>query len=133
MGNRAVITTAPYSEDNIGIYVHWNGGQESVEGFLNAARELEYRDPTSDLEYGMARLTQIIGMFLGGTTSVGIGICKTLDTDNGDNGVWLITEGWRLEHLHSKIKPLGAAGLEKAAAITAKIIAKVKATDGVEE
>jgi len=44
MGNRAVITTAPYSTSNVGIYVHWNGGRASVEGFLKACRELGYRN-----------------------------------------------------------------------------------------
>ena len=31
MGNRAVITTR--SKD-IGVYLHWNGGRDSVEAFL---------------------------------------------------------------------------------------------------
>ena len=33
MGNRAVITTRKDLKD-IGIYLHWNGGRDSVEGFL---------------------------------------------------------------------------------------------------
>lgn len=31
MGNRAVITT---TDQRIGIYLHWNGGKDSVEAFL---------------------------------------------------------------------------------------------------
>ena len=34
MGNRAVIASATEKEKGIGIYVHWNGGVESVEAFL---------------------------------------------------------------------------------------------------
>ena len=32
MGNRAVITT---EKKDLGIYLHWNGGRDSVEAFLN--------------------------------------------------------------------------------------------------
>ncbi len=98
MGNRAVITAAPFNKNNIGVYVHWNGGQESVEGFLAACRQLGYRDPTSDTSYGMARLAQAIGLFFGAEDdcSVGVDICDRLDCDNGDNGVWLIGPDWTL-------------------------------------
>lgn len=96
MGNRAVITTAPYSESNVGIYVHWNGGRASIEGFLKAARELQYRDPSYDPSYALARLTQAIGIFFGGESSVGIGVVSQLDADNGDNGTYVIGEGWEI-------------------------------------
>lgn len=98
MGNRAVITTAPYSDNNLGIYVHWNGGRESVEGFLRACKALGYRSPPNDPAYGMARLAQAIGLFFGAadSTSLGIGRCDELDTDNGDNGVYLIADNWRI-------------------------------------
>lgn len=98
MGNRAVITTAPFDEKNVGIYVHWNGGQESIEGFLAACKELGYRDPTGDTSYGLARLTQAIGLFFGAEDdcSVEIGRCDQLDCDNGDNGVWLLGPDWTI-------------------------------------
>lgn len=95
MGNRAVITTAPFNKSNIGVYVHWNGGQESIEGFLAACKQLGYRDPTGDTSYGMARLTQAIGLFFGAESdcSVGVDICDRLDCDNG---VWLTGPDWTL-------------------------------------
>ena len=35
MGNRAVITTAnEWAHGGIGVYLHWNGGLDSVEAFL---------------------------------------------------------------------------------------------------
>jgi hypothetical protein len=36
MGNRAVITT---EQKRIGVYLHWNGGLDSVEGFLTYCKE----------------------------------------------------------------------------------------------
>lgn len=93
MGNRAVITTHPYSEDNVGIYVHWNGGRASIEGFLKAAEELGFRGFPDD--YGIARLTQIISTYFNiDGLSVGVGLNKNLDT-MGDNGVYLV-EGWKI-------------------------------------
>lgn len=90
MGNRAVITT---KEKKIGIYLHWNGGRDSVEAFLTYCNIKGYRDLTSDKTYGMARLVQVIANFFGGSTSIGIGSYSELDTDNGDNGVYIV-EGW---------------------------------------
>lgn len=40
-------------------------------------------------------MCQVVGNFFGGTTSVGIGLYDNLDTDNGDNGVYVI-EDWKI-------------------------------------
>ena len=96
MGNRAVITVAPYAETNVGIYLHWNGGRESVEAFLDAAKALGMRSPASDASYAMARLVQIIGNYFGGSTSLGIGLCSELDCDNSDNGTYVIGDDWQI-------------------------------------
>jgi hypothetical protein len=96
MGNRAVITLAPFGLDNMGIYVHWNGGPESIAGFLQAAKALGMRPPKSDPSYAMARLTQVIANYFGGSTSVGIGKVRDLDYDNGDNGTYLIGGDWEI-------------------------------------
>lgn len=127
MGNRAVITTAPYDDNNVGIYVHWNGGKASVEGFLKAARELGYRSPGSDRSYALAGLAGLVWSFLGTDgLSVGIDLCKRLDTDNGDNGVYLIGPGWEIVGRRNS-----GYGEEvdqaKTDQIAADIIAKVKA------
>ena len=100
MGNRAVIafqeenwnTVQP---DSVGIYLHWNGGPDSVTAFLDAAKQLGVRPD----DYGVARLCQIIGNWFGGTLSLGIGKCRTLDTDNGDNGTYVVDfkqYGWTI-------------------------------------
>lgn len=91
MGNRAVITT---KDKKIGVYLHWNGGRDSVEAFLKYCELKGYRTPDSDC-YGWARLCQVIGNFFGGSTSIGIDQYNRLDTDNGDNGVYII-EGWEI-------------------------------------
>lgn len=95
MGNRAVITTKRNFDTNgVGVYLHWNGGKDSVEGFLRYCKLKGYPSPEND-NYGWARLCQVIGNFLGGTTSVGIDTINHLDCDNGDNGVYII-ENWEI-------------------------------------
>ena len=91
MGNRAVITTR---NKDLGVYLHWNGGRDSVEAFLKYCELQGFRCPEVD-DYGWARLCQIIGNFFGGTTSIGIDKYNKLDTDNGDNGVYII-EDWKI-------------------------------------
>ena len=98
MGNRAVIAFKTKDHGKHGknqspaIYLHWNGGRDSVEAFLRAGERLGIRgnDPT----YCMARLTQIIGNYLGGTLSLGVG-CYGNFGDPGDNGVYWINN-WKI-------------------------------------
>ena len=93
MGNRAVITN---EEKKIGIYLHYNGGRDSVEAFLLYCKLKGVRDLYDDPQYGFARMCQIIGNFFGGTTSIGIGLYEELDTDNYDNGVYVIDKNWNI-------------------------------------
>lgn len=93
MGNRAVITTRNnFRSNGIGVYLHWNGGRDSVEAFLKYMKLRRFRAPDSD-NYGWARLCQVIGNYLGGTLSIGIDRVDYLDMDNWDNGTYII-EGW---------------------------------------
>ena len=91
MGNRAVITT---KDKKIGIYLHWNGGRDSVEAFLEYCRLQNFRCPEVD-NYGWARFCQIVSNFFGGTSSIGVGRYDELYRDNGDNGVYII-ENWHI-------------------------------------
>ena len=96
MGNRATITTAPFHEDKAAIYIHWNGGRDSIEGFLKAAKALDYRGPGFDRSYALAGLAGLIWSYLGTDgLSVGVDLCKHLDTE-GDNGVYLIDGDWEI-------------------------------------
>lgn len=95
MGNRAVITTEENFKNNgVGVYLHWNGGRDSVEAFLKYCELKGYRTPDSDC-YGWARLVQVISNFFGGSLSVGIDTIDHLDCDNFDNGTYLI-KGWEI-------------------------------------
>ena len=86
MGNRAVIQ---FTDTDLGIYLHWNGGRNSVEAFLALAKEAQIR--TTDTSYRMSRLCQIIGNALGGTESLGIDLVSNLDCDNCDNGTYIVS------------------------------------------
>lgn len=95
MGNRAVITTR---KRDLGLYLHWNGGRDSVEAFLRYCELRGFRCPEQD-DYGWARLCQVVANFMGGNgLSVGI-LPYTTDEHmvayGDDNGVYVI-EGWRI-------------------------------------
>lgn len=95
MGNRAVITTKEnFENDGVGVYLHWNGGRDSVEAFLKYCEMKKYRAPDEDC-YGWARLCQVIGNFFGGGLSIGIDKVSNLDCGNWDNGTYII-EGWKI-------------------------------------
>lgn len=94
MGNRAVITTR---EAKVGVYLHWNGGRDSVEAFLKYCELQQYRAPSYD-NYGWARLCQVIGNFFGGGLSIGIDAWDSLEqmcSAGSDNGVYII-DGWKI-------------------------------------
>lgn len=85
MGNRAAIAFSDKKTDT-GIYLHWNGGVESILGFLKAAEILGIGGAYED--YYKARFTQMIGNFFGGTSS--IGLQKVEEIDGSDNGTFYL-------------------------------------------
>ena len=94
MGNRAVITTRKDLK-GIGVYLHWNGGRDSVEGFLTYCKIKGYRPPEHD-NYGWAYLCTTIGNFFGQSgLSLGIDVASKLDCDNWDNGTYIIKD-WKI-------------------------------------
>lgn len=94
MGNRAIITTKnEYENNGFGVYLHWNGGRDSVEGFLTYCRLKGYRCE-NDPGYCLARLTQVICNSFGGSLSVGIVPARCGAGD--DNGVYLIGDNWHI-------------------------------------
>ena len=96
MGNRAVITTRENFDNNgVGVYLHWQGGKNSVKAFLKYCEMRKFRTPDED-NYGWARLTQVIANFMGADgLSVGIDTLDHLDCDNWDNGTYII-KGWKV-------------------------------------
>lgn len=118
MGNRAVVTFANCKDieqwvdpkgdgeklrgycvehpNKVGVYLHWNGGRSSIEGFCEACRRLKFRGPASD-SYGVARFVQVVANFFGnGGLSVGVDTLERSDTDNYDNGVYVVDDNWNI-------------------------------------
>ena len=91
MGNRAVIRT---TENDLGVYLHWNGGIERIQAYLDFCKASQYRAPENDC-YGWAYLCQVICNSFGNGLSVGIDVVNRLDCNNGDNGVYII-EDWEI-------------------------------------
>ena len=94
MGNRCTITRP---QKDVDIYLHWNGGRDSVEAFLEYCRLRNFRSPESD-SYGLARLTQVVANFFGGGLSIGIGaVGENIKSINpGDNGCYVVGEDWKI-------------------------------------
>ena len=96
MGNRAVISfkcEGVPKEYSPSIYLHWNGGRDSIEGFLKAHEKSNFRNGA----YGIARLIQLITNWFGGGLCVGVGVYSQMDTDNFDNGVyWVCSKTFKI-------------------------------------
>lgn len=130
MGNRAVITIP---DKKAGVYVHWNGGVESVCGVLDACRELGYRG--CDTSYVLARVAFAYGVLFGKDgLSLGVGALDRLDCDNGDNGVYVV-DNWKIvERYGDGSRPAlvcDEAGAEVAKTVSAAIVSRVKAMTAV--
>lgn len=118
MGNRAVVTFANHNDieqwvnpdgggeklkgycaehpNKLGVYLHWNGGRSSIEGFCEACRRLGFRGPASD-SYGVARFIQVVANFFGNDgLSVGVDMLGRCDCDNYDNGVYVVDDNWNI-------------------------------------
>lgn len=79
----------------MGIYLHWNGGRDSVEGFLTYCKLKEYTSPEIRCGGNWAGLVQVITNFLGDATSVTIDTVDRLPSSKGDNGVYIIKD-WEI-------------------------------------
>ena len=108
MGNRAVIAFEDKGRDKKdcpAIYLHWNGGRDSVEGFLAVAKD--QFGGTHSPDYGCARLTTIICNWLGAKDglSVGVGTFGTLWPDNYDNGTYWVNSKYEITEREFKRRP----------------------------
>lgn len=105
MGNRALITLKPLTKENkvIAVYVHWNGGIESVKAICEVCKARGFRTPTDDPEYALARFIGVWHEFFGVTDSTSLGV-MLMDWDAAkgfwsDNGIYTIGENWEItEH-----------------------------------
>lgn len=94
MGNRAVITFRAKPKAKC-VYVHWNGGRASIEGFLLAAKNagLDFSKEDDDAIYALRDLIQ---PFFGKYSSVAVDTYEESDTDNMDNGVYVIDKNFSI-------------------------------------
>ncbi len=126
MGNRAVITFD--TADNApAIYLHWNGGRASVQGFIDAARALGLRHaPTAAAQTeALDQLAELLARHYF-RCNVGMTVYRLhyagADRDNGDNGTYLLGQDLtilaRLHHNRGE-----EINREKTAAIVEQITA----------
>jgi hypothetical protein len=101
MGNRAtVVFTDGKGNYSCAVYLHWNGGAESIYSFIE---ELDRRKIRTDQDYECARFIQIVGEFFDqdkiGGLSLGVANGPKTDslkdlnnipTDHNDNGLYLV-------------------------------------------
>ena len=82
MGNRAVVSfnTSPKSP---ALYFHWNGGRASIDGFMSACRKLGYKS-INEIEFALRPWF--------GNLSLYRGTVESTDTDNGDNGWYVLNK-----------------------------------------
>jgi hypothetical protein len=91
MGNRAILRM----NEDIGIWLQWNGGELSVEAFLGAARRYGLKnDPAG---HGTARLVQLIGNFFGGRLSVCVQSMDRMPSPDPENGIYVISYDMTIE------------------------------------
>ena len=100
MGNRALIIMQRPTEECPAvpaIYVHWNGGIESVKAVCDICQERGYRSPYFDPSYALARMTGVWHEFFGINEATSLGL-QMYDgkCDVGDNGVYLIGVDWNI-------------------------------------
>lgn len=82
--------------DKVGVYLHWNGGNDSITAFCEVCKRLKFRGPASDC-YGVARFVQVVANFFGQDgLSVGVDTLSRLDCDNWDNGVYVVNDTWEI-------------------------------------
>lgn len=126
MGNRAVITFST-ANNAPSIYLHWNGGRASVEGFLTAARQLGLRHaPTAQAQAeALDNLAEMLARYFF-RCNVGMNVYRLhfagADRDNGDNGTYVLNQDLEIfARLHHKRGE--EINREKTAAIVEQITA----------
>ncbi len=91
MGNRAVLAI---KGNKVDIYLHWNGGRASVEGFCAACKELGFRPPSQDEHFSAGYLIAACGLFFGDGLSVGVGPSGAFAEEG--NGKYVIGGDWEV-------------------------------------
>lgn len=126
MGNRAfIVFDEGGQKPDHGVYLHWNGGPESVLAFLQSLIDRRW----TRMDYVSARFCAVASEFFdseGGDGGLSLGIMgfnpkKPNDSDPGDNGIYYVKgteKGFEVKH-HTKVYKMPffdaveTSGLEK--------------------
>lgn len=97
MSNSAIVKPI---NSTMGVYLHWNGGTDSVKAFLKYCEMKDYRDFEGKYSdgYGIARFCQVAGNYFGGNCDIGLvsNVSETEDYASGlDNGIYIV-DGWKI-------------------------------------
>lgn len=92
MGNSCFVTTP---KKQVGIYLHWNGGRDSIESFCEYMRILDTANIVGDQGYALAQFSKVVGNYLG-TDSIGLYPYDESCRDC-DNGVYVLGKNWSIE------------------------------------
>ena len=99
MGNRAVLVwkdeNGHYDDNTTGVYLHWNGGRDSIEAFLAYCGMKDMKSPSESISAGLRNFTDVVSAFFKSRRSIDIDRLSELDQDNGDNGVY-VCDGWKI-------------------------------------
>lgn len=99
MGNRAIIAFEGKGVRPV-VYVHWNGGIESVMAICEVCKRRNYRSPESDSGYAFARFVGVWHEFFGIDCSTSLGVemldPEVKDSLEWDNGNYFIGANWRI-------------------------------------
>ncbi len=134
MGNRATVIFQAEGKISPAVYLHWNGGPESVYQFVD---ELDRRQVRADADYEAARFVQLVGEFFDqdGTSGLSLGLAQgpssispealaMVETDHGDNGFYVVDrsgqslrmrrfiEDWDSRAHRGTVKELDGAAVE---------------------
>lgn len=131
MGNRAVIAFKNSPANSKCIYLQWNGGRASVEGFLQAVRALKINPLDRkwgrvDEQRAMEQFAHVVGPFFFGNDpgfTIYVEEFGSADKDNYDNGLYWISEDF---HIVGRKFTRGDEEIntEKTAAICEQILAR---------
>ena len=98
MSNSAIITTENGWKDktnNIGVYLHWNGGRDSIEPFLTYCKLKGYISPeVGECRYWVG-LMHVLTNFFNGESYLEINTVDKLVDIGCDNGVYIIKD-WKI-------------------------------------
>ena len=110
MGNRAVVAFVDCSgkdksrylnnslikDKSPSVYLHWNGGRDSVEGFLTVVKKLYGGSSCLDAKERAVVFYSVVRRAGMGGVSTEVSTFKKVDADNGDNGTYWVDESFQI-------------------------------------